>query len=82
MKISPPRLHVRRIADAMVREASLPNWNLGSKTMREATLDEANCPFKRDALRSHNQMYVIGHYNECVQFVVTQPPIVLKSFEE
>ena len=50
--------------------------------MREAALDEADCPLKRDALRSQNQMYVIGHHYECVQFVVTQPPVMLKSLEK
>jgi hypothetical protein len=66
----------------MIRKSSLPDRKTRSKTMREAALDEADCPLQRDPLRSQNQMDVIRHNNKCVQLVMTESPVVLKGFKE
>jgi len=50
--------------------------------MREPAFDKADCSLKSDVLRRQNQMYMIRHDDKRVQFVVTQPPIVLESFEK
>ena len=66
----------------MIRETSLPDRKTRSKTMREAALDEADCSLQGDPVRRQNQVYVIRHDNKCVQFVMTEAPVVLKGFEE
>jgi hypothetical protein len=50
--------------------------------MREAALDEADCSLQCDALRSQNQVYVIRHDNKCMQFVMAEAPVMLKSVRE
>jgi hypothetical protein len=70
------------IANAVIGEASLPHRDLGSQTMREASLDKPNDTFKRDSLRSEQKVDVIGHHNEGVELVVPSGPVVLESRDE
>ena len=82
MQICAPHLHVLCIPNAMIRKPSLPDRKTRSKTMREAALDEADCSLQCDALRSQNQVYVIRHDNKCMQFVMAEAPVMLKSVRE
>ena len=70
------------IADAVVREPSLPHGNLGAQPVREAPLDKPNGAFEGDGLRSKQQMNVIGHDDKGVEFVVTFGPVVLEGFDK
>ena len=82
MQIIPSRLHIRGIANAMVRESPLPHRKVGSQPPREAALDQTDRPLQRDLQRSEDQMNVVRHHDECVQFVSTLTPIVLQSLNQ
>ena len=82
MQIHPPRLHILRIANAVIGEASLPNRRLRRQPMREASFDQAHRPLHGDALRRENQVNVIGHDHKRVKFVAAGVTIVLQGFEK
>jgi len=65
------------VANAMVGEASLPDRNLRGETVGEASLDEPDGAFECDGLRGEQEMDVVGHYDEGVEFVVTFGSVVL-----
>ena len=50
--------------------------------MGEASLDESDGAFEGDDLRGEQEMDVVGHDDEGVEFVVTFGPVVLEGFDE
>src|ERR1019366_2883836 len=70
------------VADAVVGEAALPNWELRGEAMGEAALNEAHRSFECDGLWSEDKVDVVGHDDESMQLVVALAAIVLEGFNE
>ena len=70
------------VADAVVGEAFLPDGVFVSEAVGEAALDEHEGSFEGDVLWGEEEMDVIGHGDEGVEFVVTFMTIVLEGLEE
>ena len=75
-------LEVGAIEDEVIGETALPDGELRAQATREAALDEIHR--KRDCLvlRSDEQMDVVGHDDEGVEFVCALSTVVLQGFEE
>jgi hypothetical protein len=69
------------VADAVVGEASLSDWEFGSEAMGEASLDESDGSFE-SFLWGEEQVDVVGHDDEGVEFVVPFGAVVLEGFDE
>jgi hypothetical protein len=69
------------VADAMVGEAALPDREFGGEAVGEASLDESDSAFE-SFLRGEEEMNVVGHDDEGVEFVVSFGTVVLEGFEE
>ena len=82
MDIRTTNFEVFSVADAMVREASLPDGKLGGQTVGEASFDEPDGTFEGDGLRSEQKVDVVGHDDEGVEFVVTLDSVGLESRDE
>jgi hypothetical protein len=82
MDVVATQLQFLKIADAMVGEAALPDWQIGAKAMRKTTFDQADCSFEGNLLRSEQQMNVVWHDYEGVQLEVALAAVVLEGFEE
>jgi hypothetical protein len=50
--------------------------------VRETALNETHRPFERDGLWGKDEVHVVGHDDEGVQFEMALATIVLKGFEE
>jgi len=61
------------VADAVVGKASLPDGELGGEAVGEASLDESDGAFE-GFVRGEEEMDVVGHDDEGVEFVVAFPP--------
>jgi hypothetical protein len=75
-------LHVFGVPDAVVAEAALPDGKLRGEAVGEAAFDEAHRALECDDLRSEDQVDVVGHDDEGVEFVVAFAAVVLEGFEE
>jgi hypothetical protein len=77
---------VLRVANAMIRESSLPNFfpsELHPKRVRVSALDELDCAFQRYIVRrSQQQMHMLWHQHKSVQKKFSPPPIAVQSFQE
>ena len=82
MEIGASGFHIRFVAEAMVGKSTLPNRELRGKAVREAAFDKTNRSFERDGLWREDEMDVVGHDYEGVEFVMAQVAIVLESFDE
>jgi hypothetical protein len=81
MNVIAANVEVRNVADAVVREAALPDGKLGSEPMGVASLDESDCALQ-GCLWCEEKMDVVGHNDESVKLVVALGSIVLESFDE
>jgi hypothetical protein len=70
------------VANAVVGEASLPDGLGGGEAVGEASFDQAYGALEGDALRGEEEVNVIGHDDEGVEFVVAFGAVVLEGFEE
>ena len=82
MDIRTTDFEVFSITDAMVREASLPDGEFGGETVGEASLDESDGAFEGNGLRGEQEVDVVGHDDEGVEFVVTFGSVVLECCDE
>ena len=82
MDIRTTNFEVLSVTNAMVGEAPLPDGELGGETVGEASLDESDGAFERDGLRGKQEVDVVGHDDEGVEFVVTFGPVVLEGCDE
>jgi hypothetical protein len=69
------------VADAVVGEASLPDGELGGEEVGEASLDESDGAFE-GFVRGEEEVDVVGHDDEGVEFVVSFGSVVLEGFDE
>ena len=69
-------------ADGMVGEASLPDGELGREAVGEASFDEANGTLDCDFERCEQEVDVVGHHDEGVEFEVASEAVMLEGFEE
>jgi len=81
MNVATADFVVGSVADAVVGEASLPDGEFGGEAVGEASLDESDGAFE-GFLRGEEEMDVVGHDDEGVEFVVSFGAVVLKSFDE
>jgi hypothetical protein len=82
VKICAAGVAVFFVADTVVGEASLPDGELRSEAMGEAAFDHAYGPFERDDLWRKDEVDVIGHDDEGVEFVMAFVAVALEGFEE
>ena len=75
MDVGAPRFEVLGVA-------SLPDWTLEVQAMGEATFDQVHDFGNRFIVRSEQQVRVVGHDDEGVEFVVAFGAVVLKGFEQ
>jgi len=73
MNVATADFVVGSVADAVVGEASLPDGEFGGEAVGEASLDESDGAFE-GFLRGEEEMDVVGHDDEGVEFVVAFPP--------
>jgi hypothetical protein len=73
---------VLSVTNAMVREAALPDGELGGEAVGEASLDESDGALEGNGLRGEQEVDVVGHDDEGVEFVVTFGPVVLEGCDE
>ena len=69
------------VTDAMVSEASLPDGELGGEAVGEASLDESDGALE-GFVRGEEEVDVVGHDDEGVEFVVSFGSVVLEGFDE
>ena len=70
------------VAHATVGEAALPDGEFGFEAAGEAAFDEHQCSLNGDDLWGEEQVDVIGHDDEGVEFVVAFAAVVLEGIEE
>jgi hypothetical protein len=70
------------IADAVVDEASLPDWEFGGEAVGETAFDEVHGLGESFILRGEDEMDVVGHYDEGMEKVMLFGAVVLEGFEE
>ena len=68
--------------DEMVGEASLPEGELRADAARESSLDEVHGLRNGFGVRGEEQVNVVGHDDEGVEFVCSFGAVVLEGFEE
>ena len=73
---------VSAVTHAAIGESFLPDGKFGFEAMGETTFDELDGSFKRDVLRSDEQMGMARHDYEGVKFEMAFAAIVLEGFEE
>ena len=76
------REEVVPVAHATVCETSLPDWEFGFETAGEAAFDEHQRSLDGDDLWSEEQVDVIWHDDEGMEFVVALAAVVLEGIEE
>ena len=81
MNIVAANIEVRCIADAVVRESSLPYGEFGGETIRETPFDNSDGALE-SCLWRDEEMNVVGHDDEGVEFVVAGVSVVLEGFDE
>ena len=81
MDVGAADLELFGVADAVVGEASLPDGEPGGEAVGEASLDESDGAFE-GFLRGEEEMDVVGHDDEGVEFVVAFGSVVLEGFDE
>jgi len=69
------------VADAVVGEASLPKGEFGGEAVGEASLDESDGSFE-SFLRGQEQVDVVGHDDEGVEFVAVFGLVMLEGVDE
>jgi len=69
------------VADAVVGKASLPDGEPGGEAVGEASLDESDGAFE-GFLRGEEEVDVVRHDDEGVEFVVAFRSVVLEGFDE
>ncbi len=74
-------LEVFGVADAVVGEAALPDGEFGGEAVGEASFDETDGALE-GFVRGYEQVEVVGHDDEGVEFVVAFGSVVLEGFEE
>lgn len=75
-------LEVFCVADAVVGEAALPDGELRGEASGKASFDEADGAFEGDGFRCEQEMDVVGHDDEGVEFVVAFAAVVLEGVDE
>src|ERR1700679_3889386 len=70
------------VAHASVGKASLPDWELRGHAAREASFDELDGTLEGDVLWREEEMDVVRHDDEGVEFVVAFVAVVLEGFEQ
>jgi hypothetical protein len=70
------------VANAVVGEASLPDGLGRGEAVGEASFDQAYGALEGDGLRGDEEVNVIGHDDEGVEFIVAFGAVVLEGFEE
>ena len=63
-------------------EPSLPDWEFGFEAAGEAAFEEHHCSFEGDLLWCEEQVDVVRHDDEGVEFVMAFAAVVLEGFEE
>ena len=81
MDVEEARVEVEAVADAVVREGTLPDGKAGGEAVGEAALDEAHGAFEGLGW-GEEEMDVVGHDDEGVQLVVAFCAVVLKGLQE
>ena len=81
MNVATADFVVGSVADAVVGEASLPDGEFGGEAVGEASLDESDGAFE-GFLRGEEEMDVVGHDDEGVEFVMAFGSVVLEGFDE
>jgi len=86
MDVDPMMFKVLRIPYAMVGESSFPNLHRVSQSlsygMRVPTFDELHRTFKRDFLRCHQHMKMLGHKHKGVKVELSLAPIRVEDLQE
>jgi hypothetical protein len=75
-------LEILAIANAVVCKSALPDRQLGGDPVRKAAFDESHGTLDRAALRREQEMYVIRHDDEGVQFVMTFTTVLLQGLKK
>jgi len=70
------------ITHASVGEAALPDGEVGFEAVRESAFDELDGSFEGDALWGEEQVDVVGHDDEGVEFVVAFAAVALERVEK
>jgi hypothetical protein len=77
-----PDNEVISVTNAVVCKAALPDWEFGREAVGEASLDESDGSFEGDHLWGEEEMDVVGHDDEGVEFIAAFGSVVLECFDE
>ena len=81
MDVGAAGFEVFGIADEVVGEASLPDRSPKVQTVGKTALDQVHDFRDRLVARCEEQVRVVGHDDEGVQFIVASGTVELKGFE-
>jgi hypothetical protein len=82
MDIVAPRFELGAVEDEMVSESSLPDREFGGNATGEAAFDQVHDLRDGFVVWGEEQVGVVGHDDEGVEFVCAFGAVVLEGFEE
>ncbi len=82
MNIPAPDLELPRVANPVIRKASLPDRHLRADLVGEASLDESHYSLQSEIGRSQEEMDVVRHDDESMQLEAAGIAVALDGLKQ